>query len=262
MNANAKKNHYENVSLMITHYNRSKSLERLLEHFDQLDSSFKEVIVSDDGSKPEHLSYLQTLKEKYAFTLVTTPKNKGLGNNINKGQDAVKTEYTLYVQEDFLPLKSFDTHFKNGLELIEENKEFDIVRFYSYLNYPNLKPFKYGFSEMIFDPWSTNIDKIPMYSDHPHLRRSNILQKFGRYPEMKNPEKTEYDMMLSFLQKKGRGLFFANYKDVFDQGNSNAEPSTMNRKFWRFSNNFFINKGLYMYRLLKFNYSYYFKKFN
>lgn len=253
--------HFENVTLMITHYNRSRSLERLLDHFSKLNSSFHEIIVSDDGSESEHLNYIKQLKERYNVTLITTPKNMGLGNNINKGQDAVKTEYTLYVQEDFVPLKAFDEHFGNGLKLLEENKALDTVRFYSYLNYPKLKSYQYGFSEMIFDPWSKNIDKIPLYSDHPHLRRSNYLEKFGRYPEMKNPERTEYDMMLSFLQKKGRGLLFTDYKSIFDQINTNTEPSTMNRKFWRYSNNFFIRQALYFYRLIKFNYSFYLKKF-
>jgi glycosyltransferase involved in cell wall biosynthesis len=255
------KTHYPQVTLMITHYNRSRSLDRLLEHFSKMNSSFKDIIVSDDGSKKEHLDYIEQIKDKYNATIITTSKNGGLGNNINKGQDAVKTEYTLYVQEDFFPLAAFDEHFKRGLELLEENKNIDTVRFYSYLNYPNLKPYKYGFAEMIFDPLSGNIDKIPLYSDHPHLRRSNFMEKFGRYPENKNPEKTEYDMMISFLKKKGRGLLFADYKAVFDQGNSNAEPSTMDRKFWRYTNNFFLKKALYIYRLTKFNYCLYLKKY-
>jgi glycosyltransferase involved in cell wall biosynthesis len=256
-----KTNYFKDVTLLVTHYNRSKSLERLLENFENVDCSFNRIVVSDDGSKPEHLEYIQILKDRYEFNLITTPKNKGLGNNINKGQDTVETDYTLYVQEDFVPLKSFDKHFKNALELLTENKDLDTIRFYSYLDYPNLKPFKYGFSEMIFDPWSMNIDKVPMYSDHPHLRRKDFLTKFGRYSEMKNPEKTEYDMMLSFLQRKGKGLLFTEYKSVFDQINTNSEPSTMTRKFWRHSNNFFIKQALYIYRIVKFNYSFYLKKY-
>lgn len=255
-----KKNYFENVSLLITHYNRSKSLERLLKCFLESENSFYEIIVSDDGSKIEHLNYIKSIQDKYKFTLITTPINMGLGNNINKGQDAIKTEYTLYVQEDFIPLKKFDEYFNFGLDILIEDKNIDTVRFYSYLDYPKLRAFKNGFSEMIFDPWSTNIDKIPLYSDHPHLRRSNFLNKFGRYPENKNPEKTEYQMMISFLQKKGRGMLFNNYKTLFEQINTSTEPSTMVRMFWRDSSNIFIRMALYSFRMLKFNYSLLFNK--
>jgi glycosyltransferase involved in cell wall biosynthesis len=254
------KTNYPQVTLMITHYNRSRSLERLLAHFSKMNSSFKEIVVSDDGSRPEHREYIDTLHDKYDFTLVTTPKNGGLGNNINKGMDAVKTEYTLYVQEDFIPLEPFDVHFAEGLQIMEEDKSIDTVRFYSYLNYPNLKPYKNGFAEMVFDPWSGNLDKFPLYSDHPHIRRTDFSKKFGRYAEGKNPEKTEFDMMISYLQNKGRGLLFTDYKKVFDQIN-NMEPSTMERKSWRYTDNFFINTAKYLYRYILFNYSLYFKKY-
>src|SRR5690606_11334361 len=89
------------------------------------------------------------------------------------------------------------------------------------------------------------------YSDHPHLRRSNFLQKFGRYSEGKNPENAEFDMMISYLKKKGKGLLFDNYKTVFAQINTAAEPSTMKRKFWRYSNNVLIVAAVMTYRYVK-----------
>lgn len=256
-----KANHFDNVTLLITHYNRSKSLERLLDHFSRTNSSFHEIVVSDDGSQKEHLDYIEVLKNRYDITLITTATNRGLGHNINKGQDAVKTAYTLYVQEDFVPLEPFDEHFQHAVSFLEDDKSLDIVRFYAYQKFPKTKPYKYGFSKMIFDPWSGNVNKSTMYSDHPHLRRSSFFNKFGRYSEMKNPEKTEYDMMISFLQNKGCGLLFDAYKSTFDQVNTSIEPSTMKRKFWRYSDNFFIKQALYIYRIAKFNYCYYLKKY-
>jgi glycosyltransferase involved in cell wall biosynthesis len=246
--------HFDKVTLLITHYNRSKSLERLLTLFNTTGVTFQDIVVSDDCSSAAHLNYIKALQEKYNFQLVTTPTNGGLGNNINKGQARVTTEYTLYVQEDFFPLSSFKEHFTDGFDIMEESKDIDTVRFYSYLNYPNLKPYKLGFAEMVFDKWSTNIDKVPLYSDHPHLRRSNFHEKFGKYPENKNPEKTEYDMMIAFLKKKGRGLLFIDYKGVFDQENSASEPSTMNRKFWRNTDNVLLKTAVNIYRHLLFNY--------
>jgi glycosyltransferase involved in cell wall biosynthesis len=251
--------YFESVTLLITHYNRSSSLERLLSRFSVLNVSFFEVIVSDDGSRKEHIEYLENLKSKFAFTLITSDVNKGLGNNINKGQDAVNSPFTLYVQEDFIPLHGFSKHFENGLRIITEDVDTDSLRFYSYIKYPSLQPFKDGFSLMIFDKWSLNLDKATMYSDHPHLRRSTFMNKFGRYTEIKKSDQTEYDMMISFIKNKGKGYFFNDFKSVFDQVNSEIEPSTVKRNYWRNSNLRAITILRQLYRQIKFNYNYFLK---
>jgi glycosyltransferase involved in cell wall biosynthesis len=253
---------FNNVTLLITHYNRSHSLERLLRAFKESGSSFQDIVISDDGSKQEHIDHINSLKEHYNFRLITTAKNRGLGNNINKGQDAVNTEYVLYVQEDFVPLQPFTEYFSKGLAIMEEDKTVDTVRFYSYLNYPKLVPVKDGFSQMVFDPLSFDLDKVPMYSDHPHLRRKSFFDKFGRYAENKSGDKTEYDMMISFLRNKGKGYLFADYKALLEPINSSSEPSTMleTRNFWRNNNSYVLRNVRAVYRWLLFNYSYYLKK--
>ncbi len=248
------KHNFTDTTLLITHYNRSGSLERLLATFEDLNCQFHEIVVSDDGSRPEHLNYVISLKEKFTFNLVTTPVNRGLGDNINKGQEAVKSPYTLYVQEDFQPSAIFPAHFEDALEFMRADSSLDIVRFYAYFVYPNLKPFKKGFSEMVFSFWDMNHIKFYAYSDHPHLRRSSFLQKFGKYPVGINVDLTEYAMAISFLQKKGKGLFFNEFTKLFYQINSSAEPSTMERPNWRLSKNPFIQLarwGYLRYRWVK-----------
>lgn len=250
--------YFNSVTLLITHYNRSLSLERLLRSFVKLDCQFADIVVSDDGSKPEHINYIQKLQEQFTFRLVTTPVNKGLGNNINKGQDAVSTPYTLYVQEDFVPKPLFKSKFAEALSALEEDPQYDMVRFYAYFKYPYLKPYKHGFSEMIFNAWAWGYKKFYYYSDHPHLRRSNFFEKFGRYHEGIKVERTEYKMMFSFLQKKGKALFYENYQDLFDQVNTSFEPSTVTRNKWRESGNPFILMMREMYRYLRFNFDLHF----
>lgn len=230
---------FNNVTLLVTHYNRSKSLERLLNAFQSLNVSFGGIVVSDDGSKPEHLERIKELQQTLDFNLVTTPKNKGLGNNINKGQDAVKTPYTLYVQEDFEPSEIFPQHFEDALGFMEQDKALDIARFYAYFKYPYTKPYGKGFSEMVYKPypWANNHLKFYVYSDHPHLRRSSFFEKFGRYREGIKGDLTEYSMAISFIQKKGKGIFFDDFNKMFYQKNSSDEPSTMGRSSWRESKN-------------------------
>jgi glycosyltransferase involved in cell wall biosynthesis len=252
---------FNEVTLMITHYNRSLSLERLLNSFKSINCNFGEIVVSDDGSKPEHQAKLIALQQNHSFKLVTTPINKGLGNNLNKGQDAVSLPFTLYVQEDFVPVADFGLHFSHAFEILSERKEIDIVRFYAYFQYPYLKAFKNGFSEMKFRFWYPGYKKFYYYSDHPHVRRSEFLQKFGRYTEGTKGDVTEYNMMMSFLQKKGKGMFYVAFKSLFDQENSSAEPSTMKRNVWRESGNPFIKLLREGYRHIKFSFDYLFRKF-
>ncbi|GAB3342644.1 hypothetical protein GCM10027299_57640 [Larkinella ripae] len=247
--------HFQDVTVLITHYNRSSSLERLLKAFKDLNCSFDDIVVSDDGSKPEHLNAIREMKKQYSFRLITTHQNKGLANNINKGQEAIKTPYTLYVQEDFIPKPAFAGYFKKALEMMNREKELDIVRFYAYFPYPYLEPYKDGFSRMLYKPWYSDYTKIYYYSDHPHLRRSSFLDKFGRYVEGIKSDKTEYKMCLSFIKNKGKGIFLTDFKAMFEQKNSEDEPSTVTRSNWRHDNtNFFVIWGRALYRQIKYNY--------
>jgi len=245
---------FKDVSLLITHYNRSSSLERLLQTCRDLKYNFEEIIVSDDGSLAEHLDAIKELQSHFDFKLVTTEVNSGLGNNINKGQAAVTLPYTLYVQEDFIPLAAFGDRFKDALEIIEKNKDLDIIRFYSYIKYPHLVPFEKGFSQMHYKPWSLNYRKIYFYSDHPHLRRSNFIEKFGPYTEQVSVDRSEYRMCIAFLQQRGKGLFYNDYKTLFKQINPEEEPSTTIRGTLTLSKNPLIKFVRDIYRQFRYNY--------
>ncbi len=245
---------FKDVSLLITHYNRSSSLARLLKAFRDLNYTFEEIVVSDDGSLPEHIEAIKELQCQYDFKLITTEVNSGLGNNINKGQAAVTLPYTLYVQEDFVPLPAFGERFKDALEIIEKKKDLDIIRFYSYIKYPHLIPFEKGFSQMVYKPWSLNYRKIYYYSDHPHLRRSNFIEKFGTYTEHVSVDRSEYRMCISFIQQRGKGLFYNDYLSLFKQINPEEEPSTTIRGVLTLSKNPFIKLSRDIYRQFRYNY--------
>lgn len=248
--------HFKDVTLLITHYNRSNSLESLLKSFKDLHCTFGDVVVSDDGSRPEVIHNLKKLQEEYNFKFVLSPENKGLANNLNKGQKAVKSTYTLYVQEDFVAKPAFPENFERALEIIRTDSTIDTIRFYSYFHYPHTESYDEIYDEMIFEPsllkWSHL--KFYVYSDHPHLRLSSFNEKFGEYHEGKHSDKAEFDMSLAFLKKGGKGLLAKNYTENFDQVNSAIEPSTISRQAWKEKDNFFMNslkRGFYIYRYLK-----------
>src|SRR5690606_10476968 len=102
-------------------------------------------------------------------------------------------------------------------------------------------PFDEDFREMRVPLTGMRYTKIYAYSDHPHLRRSNFLTKFGRYAEGLKGDRTEYRMCISFIQQKGKGLFYSDFQGLFTQMNSLSEPSTMHRVAWRQSKNPFIS---------------------
>ena len=145
--------------------------------------------------------------------------------------------------------------------ILTERPDVDMVRFYAYFKYPYLKKVNEGFAEMVFKLWYPGYKKFYYYSDHPHVRRSGFLQKFGRDSEGVEGDVTEYNMMLAFLQKKGKGFFYEDFKGLFDQSNSNDEPSTMKRDYWRESGNVFVTALRHAYRHFKFNRDYLFRKF-
>ncbi len=249
---------FSDVTLLITHYNRSKSLERLLKSFFDMGCDFEKIIVSDDSSSEFHKNYILKLQDQFSFDFITSHVNRGLGNNLNKGQEAVSTQFTLYVQEDFIPQACFPVVFSNSLDIINKRSDIDIIRYYAYFRYPFLNSFKKGFSDMNFKIWYWGNKKFYLYSDHPHLRRKNFSSKFGKYVEGKNSDFTEYKMMFSFLKKKGKALFYNDFSEVFLQLNSVDEPSTVKRNKWRESNNVFIHITREVYRYVKFNYDYFF----
>jgi glycosyltransferase involved in cell wall biosynthesis len=252
--------HFNQVTLLVTHYNRSQSLKRLLSSFRDLALSFGDIVVSDDGSKPEHVNELIAFQHEIPFRLVLAERNGGLGNNINKGQAAVTTPYTLYVQEDFVPTEHFEASFRDALSFMQEDKNLDYIRFYAYVKYPYLQAYAKGFSKLVYHSWQPDYRKIYAYSDHPHLRRSDFISKFGTYKEGVNVDRSEYAMCISFIQKGGNGLFFDKYQDLFIQKNSSGEPSTMNRNNWKEKNNIFTRVLRRLYRTVKYNYDIHFMR--
>lgn len=245
---------FPNISLLITHYNRSQSLKRLLLTFKVLQCNFGEIIVSDDYSSFEHQIRLKKLQEEFEFRLVLSEHNRGLGNNINKGQKTVTKPYTLYIQEDFVPQRAFPEKLLNGLSFLDNDRELDIVRFYAYSRYPYLTNFENGFSRMHMRKFGLRYKKVHYYSDHPHLRRSTFLDKFGEYSEGAKSDVTEYNMSVAFIRNNGKGIFYNDHYSLLTQVNSTEEPSTIPLVERKRKTDFLSKVFRLIFRQIKYNY--------
>jgi glycosyltransferase involved in cell wall biosynthesis len=251
---------FDDVTLLITHYNRSSSVKRLLETLQNQQIRFAAIVVSDDGSQRQHLQQLQSLALIHEFQLVTSERNYGLGHNLNKGQAHVKTALTLYVQEDFLPTAKFRKALLDSVDFMRTDTQLDLVRFFSNFQYPYTKPYKQDFSYIYIPPFALDYQKIYLYSDNPHLRRSNFLDKFGRYREDLTGDRTEYRMCISFIQKNGKTLLHNDFHGIFEHINTEEEPSTMIRVAWRQHSSPFLSLARDVYRQLRYNYDILFSK--
>lgn len=243
----------KDVTLLITHYNRSTSLERLLLSVQKLELFFAEVIVSDDASDAPHLQHLLELQTVHSFTIVAADKNGGLGANMNKGQRAVTTPYILYVQEDFEITPFFKEVLPQALTLMEQDKGLDLVRFFAHFRYPYLKPYSGDFEEVSIPGLALDYHKIYSYADTPHLKRATFEKKFGAYREDLKADRMEYRMCLSFLANKGRCVITKHYASLFLHENFADEPSTTTRPLRQSSKEFFIQIIRFWYRQVKYN---------
>lgn len=232
---------FKDVTLLITHYNRSKSLERLLASLARLNCRFEEIVVSDDASRPEEMAQVKRIQGIYNFRLVTTPKNGGYGNCINKGEDAIDTPYTIYLQEDFVPFAVFPEHFKDALQIMNEDKSIDYIRFWAIEDmHINLKPYGKGFSLMEYKFWNMSHLKFYQFSDTPNIRRSNFIEKFGRYREGIFGDKTDYYKAISFIHNKGKGLFYDKYDTLFTHDDEEEGSRIRSGNNWRQKQNIFV----------------------
>ncbi|MCW3124244.1 MAG: glycosyl transferase family 2 [Flavipsychrobacter sp.] len=232
---------FKDVTLLITHYNRSKSLERLLSSLAALNCAFQEIVVSDDASRPEQMAEVLRMQKTHNFRLVTTPINKGYGNCINKGMDAINTPYTIYLQEDFVPFDAFPEHFKDALQIMNEDKSIDYIRFWAIEDmHFDMKPYGKGFSEMIYKFWNMHHLKFYQFSDTPNIRRNTFAEKFGRYREGVFGDVTDYYMAISFLHNKGKGLFYDDYQSLFAHDDAEEGSRIRSGVNWRQKWNVFI----------------------
>jgi glycosyltransferase involved in cell wall biosynthesis len=245
---------YKDVTLLITHYNRATSLERLLASFKELQIAFAKIIVSDDASTAWHQEKLKALEKDYGLDIVWAAHNQGLGANLNKGIRRVGTEYILYIQEDFQIDPLFKTVLADSVKIMEEDKGLDLIRYFAHFRYPYLKPYKDEFEETAIPFFAKDFHKIYAYSDTPHLKRRSFKDKFGEYREDLSSDQTEYRMCISFIVNEGRCLINKHFKTLFTHENLPEEPSTVHRRRYQHSSAFLLRIARYWYRQVKYNF--------
>jgi len=157
-----------------------------------------ELIVSDDGTKPSIKKFLHDLA---IDKLVTSETNQGLGANSNKGIKAGTGEYILHLQDDF-ECVSTEPFIEKSIQIIKTHSDVGLVRLHHSTRFPNKIDYKLPdgtpYSILGFDQPKDMKNNIYIYSDHPHLKKSDFHDKSGYFTEGLKVGETEDDFCKRF----------------------------------------------------------------
>jgi glycosyltransferase involved in cell wall biosynthesis len=87
------------LSIVVPIYNEESLIPESLPAIFNLPIN-KEVIVVNDGSSDSTPTLLESLKDKYHFTLINQPKNQGKGAAVKRGLEEIKGDYFIICDAD------------------------------------------------------------------------------------------------------------------------------------------------------------------
>lgn len=111
-----------NLTLIISYYKALDNLKLILKALNNQSNTNFEVILSEDDSNPETISFIEENRDSYAFFInhLYQKKDKGFRKNmmLNRCIEASKSEFLVFIDGDCVPHKHF---VKQYLKNAEEN---------------------------------------------------------------------------------------------------------------------------------------------
>ena len=157
-----------------------------------------ELIVSDDGTKPSIEKYLDNLA---IDKLAKSETNQGLGANSNKGIRAATGKYILHHQDDFECVSS-EPFIEKSIQIMKNHSDIGLVRLHHSTMFPNKIDYELPdgtpYSILGFDQPKDMKNNIYIYSDHPHLKKSDFHDKSGYFTEGLEVGETEDEFCKRF----------------------------------------------------------------
>tara|TARA_B100000686_G_scaffold349563_1_gene443252 strand:+ start:2141 stop:2947 length:807 start_codon:yes stop_codon:yes gene_type:complete len=192
-------NKHPKVSVVFITYNRP---DFLVESINGIKNNCKypnlELVVSDDCTKPSIEKHLDNL----AIDKISKSKtNQGLGANTNKGIRAASGEYILHLQDDFECI-STEPFIEKSIQIMQTHSDIGLVRLHHSTMFPNKIDYELSdgtpYSILEFDQPKDMKNNIYIYSDHPHLKKSDFHDKSGYFTEGLKVGETEDDFCKRF----------------------------------------------------------------
>jgi glycosyltransferase involved in cell wall biosynthesis len=174
-----------------------------------------ELVIADDGSKPEVQALIRTLPAHH-FSL--PPAHRGLGANNNNGLRLCTGKYILMIQDDWLCHGPSD-YLSNVVAVLEANPDVGIINFAGANHPPDYTLPLQGSNEACYvTPISlqAGIEHF-LYTDQPHIQTRAALNHVGLYREDPDMEKCEIDYNHRWRDQKlfRTAVFPAYYMRVF-----------------------------------------------
>lgn len=210
------------ISVVVPNYNGRKILERnipkVVDILESYKNGKKEIIVTDDASKDDSVSFLKSLFPKITKSTSwkvlenTSGKNRGFSGNVNKGVSAASGDILILLNTDVAPHKDFLrpllSHFADEKvfavgcldESIENNKVI--------LRGRGIGDWKKGF--LVHQAAPLNKENTLWASGGSSAFRKSMWNNLGGLEELYNPFYWE-DIDLSYRAQK------AGYKVLFEK---------------------------------------------
>lgn len=174
------------ISCLFITFNRSHLLKTAVE---SLRGGFAksnlpyEIVISDDGSAPEHVTAIRALN---ADILALSDGNRGLGNNCNKGITACRMPFILQIQDDWR-FTGDASELRSAIEILKEDAQIGIIQFTAInsdlatVKRRSAAGVRYRVYANDYLPWYRG-GRRP-YSDRPHLKSRSFVDHIGPYVE-------------------------------------------------------------------------------
>ncbi len=175
-----------------------------------------EVIIADDGSNKDTINLINTLPHDRLFVNREKANGKGPGYTLNEANKMAKGEFIMHLEDDFWLFHKFEQeelealmnafHIVDNLELIRLRRilgdNAELYRMKEYFNMTENKVWgimgkEKGYTLRVFKKYmpehkgkkfaegpSCLLGGPPyQYVGNPHLRKKDMLDKIGQYPE-------------------------------------------------------------------------------
>jgi hypothetical protein len=139
-----------------------------------------EITVGAESYDAPYQSDARKICIEYGANFLENLEAPNLGRNLNNLQKHTKNPWIMYVQDDFELESPLEIGY--DISLMEANSEIDMIRY----TWRKITPSEYQISEYRHDLYLLNTNCPHLYSDNPHLRRRDWLDRTGPYVTQDN----------------------------------------------------------------------------
>ncbi|MEI8067710.1 MAG: glycosyltransferase family 2 protein [Candidatus Shapirobacteria bacterium] len=173
------------ISVIVTNWNGLDLLKKNLEQIIKMSPEAQEIIVADDKSPDESVSYVKELQKKYPkLRLIVNKKNLGFGKNSNNAVNKAKGELVVLLNSDIFPHQNY---IKNTLKHFSNKNLFGVG--FAELGHENWAKIFWKSGYVQYEP-GTNIKKTHItgwLSGGSSIIRKDIFQKLGGFDQAYEP---------------------------------------------------------------------------